>query len=155
MTDLFYLLFVIRHGCINPVPGFRNFPKLHWDGSINASSVFHYNDVILGAMAPEITSPTIVYPNVYSGADQRKRQSSVSLALVRGNHRRPVNSPHRWPVTRKMFPLDDVIMHYDSVSEWCDSFRWDAHTGIREAYGLIIVQGCLVYELIWSTTPSF
>ena len=43
-------------------------------------------------------------------AHQRKYQSSASLAFVRGIHRRPVNSPHKWPVTRKMFPFDDVIM---------------------------------------------
>ena len=47
---------------------------------------------------------------VYSGADQRKHQSSTSLAFVRGIHRWPVNSPHKWPVARKMFPFDDVIM---------------------------------------------
>ena len=41
---------------------------------------------------------------------QRKHQSSASLAFVRGIHRVPVNSPHKWPVTRKMFPFDDVIM---------------------------------------------
>ena len=48
--------------------------------------------------------------SVYSGADQRKHRSSASLAFVRGIHRSPVNSPHKWPVTRKMFPFDDVIM---------------------------------------------
>ena len=47
---------------------------------------------------------------VYSNADHRKHQSSASLAFVRGIHRGPVNSPHKWPVTRKMFPFDDVIM---------------------------------------------
>ena len=41
---------------------------------------------------------------------QRKHQSSTSLAFVRGIHRWPVNSPHKGPVTRKMFPFDDVIM---------------------------------------------
>ena len=70
----------------------------------------HYDDVIMGAMASQITSLTIAYSTVYSGADQRKHQSSVSLAFVRGIHRGPVNSPHKWPVTRKMFPFDDVIM---------------------------------------------
>ena len=45
-----------------------------------------------------------------SGAYQRKHQSSASLAFVRGNHLRPVNSLHKWPVTRKMFPFDDVNM---------------------------------------------
>ena len=54
----------------------------------------------------------IVYSTVYSDADQRKHESSVSLAFVRGIHRGPVNSPHKWPVTRKMFPFDDVIMLY-------------------------------------------
>ena len=64
----------------------------------------------MGAIASQITSLTIVYSTVYSSADQRKRQSSASLAFVRGIHRGPVNSPHKWPVTRKMFPFDDVIM---------------------------------------------
>ena len=56
---------------------------------------FHYNDVIMGAMASQITSRTIVYSTVYSEADQRKHQSSASLAFVRGIHRGPVNSPHK------------------------------------------------------------
>ena len=72
----------------------------------------HYGDVIMGAIASQITSLTIVYSTVYSDADQRKHQSSASLAFVRGIHRGPVNSPHKGPVTRKMFPFDDVIMTY-------------------------------------------
>ena len=71
----------------------------------------HYNDVIMGKIASQITSLAIVYSTVYSDADQRKHQSSASLAFVRGIHRGPVNSPHKWPVTRKMFPFDDVIMN--------------------------------------------
>ena len=70
----------------------------------------HYDDVIMGAMASQITSLTIVYSTVYSDADQRKHQSSASLAFVRRIHRGPVNSPHKWPVTRKMSPFDDVVM---------------------------------------------
>ena len=70
------------------------------------------NDAIMSAMASQITSLTIVYSTVYSGADQIKHQSSASLAFVRGIHRWPVNSPHKWPVTPKKFPLDDVIMCY-------------------------------------------
>ena len=73
-------------------------------------SLLHYCGVIMGAMASQITSLTIVYSTVYSGADQRKHQSSASLAFVRGIHRWLVNSPHKWPVTRKMFPFDNVIM---------------------------------------------
>ena len=63
----------------------------------------------------QITSLAIVYSNVYSGADQRKHQSPTSLAFVTEIHRSPVNSPHKWPVTRKMFPFDDVIMSYKSL----------------------------------------
>ena len=64
----------------------------------------------MNTIASQITSLTIVYSTVYSGADQRKHQSSASLAFVRGSHRGPVNSPHKGPVTRKMFPFNDVIM---------------------------------------------
>ena len=69
--------------------------------------VFHYNDVIMDAIASQITSFTVVYSTVNSGADQRKHQSSASLAFQRRIHRWPVNSPHKWPVTRKMFPFDE------------------------------------------------
>ena len=72
--------------------------------------IVHYNDVIMSTMATQITSLTIVYSSVYSDTDQRKHQSSASLAFVRGIHRWPVNSPHKGPVTRKMFPFDEVIM---------------------------------------------
>ena len=64
----------------------------------------------MGTVASQIISLTIVYTTVYSDADQSKHQSSASLAFEWGIHRGPVNSPHKWPVTRKMFPFDDVIM---------------------------------------------
>ena len=72
--------------------------------------VSHYGDIIMGAIASQITSLTIVYSTVNSDADQRKHQSSASLAFVRGIHWGLMNSPHKWPVTRKMFSFDDVIM---------------------------------------------
>ena len=71
----------------------------------------HFSDVIMGTMASQITSLRIAYSTVYSGANHRKHQSSASLAFVRGIHRWTVNSLHKGPVTRKMFPFDDVIMH--------------------------------------------
>ena len=64
----------------------------------------------MSAMSSQITSLTIGYLVVYLDADQIKHQSSASLAFVRGIHRWPMNSPHKWPVTRKMFPFDDVII---------------------------------------------
>ena len=70
----------------------------------------HYSAVMMSAIASQITSLTTVYSTVSSGVDQRKQRSSVSLAFVRGIHRWPVNSPHKGPVTRKMFLFDDVIM---------------------------------------------
>ena len=70
----------------------------------------HYNDVIMGPMASQIISLTSFYSSIYSGADQRKHQSSASLPFVWGIHRGPANSPHKWPVTWKTFPFDDVFM---------------------------------------------
>ena len=74
------------------------------------SLLIHYDDVIMTMLESQITSLTVVYSIVYSGVHQRKHQSSASLAFVREIHRGPVNFPHKWPVTRKMFPFDDVIM---------------------------------------------
>ena len=78
--------------------------------------VKQYNDVIMDSMTSQITSLTIVYSAVYSGADQRKHQSSASLAFVRWIHRGLVNSPHKWQVTRKMFPFDEDIMSDGAAS---------------------------------------
>ena len=66
----------------------------------------------MSPMASQITSLTIVYSTVYSGADQRKHQSSVSLAFVRGM---TGEFPHKGPVTRKMFPFDDVIIWFTLI----------------------------------------
>ena len=72
----------------------------------------HYSDDIMGAIASQITSLASVYSAVWLGADQIKHQSPASLAFVWGIHRRPVNYPHKGPVTRKMFPFNDVIMSH-------------------------------------------
>ena len=60
--------------------------------------------------------PASVYSTVHSGADQRKHRSSASVAFVRGSPRWPVNFPHKWPVTRKMFSFDDDTMLYELVN---------------------------------------
>ena len=73
----------------------------------------------MSEMASQITEVVIVCSIVGSGADQRKHQSFASLAFVQGIHRWPVNSPHKGPVTRKMFPFDDVIMPVPSVGPSC------------------------------------
>ena len=80
----------------------------------------HYNDVIMTDCVSNhqshncLLNPIRVMTycsTVYSDANQSKHQSSASLAFELGIHRVPLNSPHKWPVTRKMFPFDDVIMH--------------------------------------------
>ena len=119
-------------------------------------SVYHYDDVIMSTITSQITSLMIVYSTVYSGADQSKHQSSASLAFVWGIHRGPVNSPHKWPVTRKMFPFDDVIMisvYHDRLifKKWILCLK-RLFTGIGiskfiENFGLIktVKQICEVY----------
>ena len=81
--------------------------RLRW---LDRNNDTHYCDAIMGANASQITSLTIVFSTMYSDADQRKHQSSASLAFVRGTHRGPVNSPHKGPVALKKFPFGDVIM---------------------------------------------
>ena len=89
-----------------------------WDWSLwhsriqpwHVTCTTHYHDVIMGAIASQITSLASVDSAVKLGIYQRKHQSSASLAFVRGIHRRPVNSPQKGPVPREMFPFDDVIM---------------------------------------------
>ena len=53
-------------------------------------ALYHYCDFKMGAVASQITSLMIVYSTVYSDANKRKHQSSMSLAFVRGIHRGPV-----------------------------------------------------------------
>ena len=109
----------------------------------------HYGDVIMGLIASQITSLTIAYSNVYSDADQRKYQSSVSPAFVRGIHRGPVNSPHKWPVTRKMSPFDDVIMtnHY----LW---HRWRMHAQ-KNSNVYVSWYVCIMLDKPWSLSARW
>ena len=77
--------------------------------------LMHYNDVIMGPMASQINSLTIVFSVVNSYADQRKHQSSASLPFVREF------TGARWiPRTKgqssgKMFPFDDVNMEHNDT----------------------------------------
>ena len=72
----------------------------------------------MSTMASPVTGVSFVYSAVCSGADKRKHQSSASLAFMRWIHRWPVNSPHKWPGTRKMLPFDDVIMPFTEAWGW-------------------------------------
>ena len=116
------------YGCITESKHLLYFPKrisaLIHSNSIGVWGCPRYGDVIMAAIASQITSLTIVYSTVYLDADQRKHQSSASLAFVRGIHRGPVNSPHKWPVTRKIFPFDDVTM---LSSQWLNMSQCLSH----------------------------
>ena len=95
-------------------------------------------------LASQITSLPVVCSIVYSDVNQRKHQSSASLAFVREIHRGPVNFPHKWPVTRKMFPFDDVIMTKPfAVRSWIKNF-------ISQFYVDIITSSCLNLNTFYS-----
>ena len=83
----------------------------HWDECryLGFFLVEHYSGIIMSSIASQITSLVIVHSTVYSGTDQRKHQSSPPLAFVRGIHRWQMNSPHKGPVTRKLFLFDDLL----------------------------------------------
>ena len=68
----------------------------------------HYSDVIMGTTASQITSFTFVLSTVYSGTDERKHQSSASLAFVRGNS----------PVTDE-FPAQMASNMENASIWWC------------------------------------
>ena len=102
--------------------GQGNFTRINSRGLTCPFFHLHYSDVIMNAMASQMTSGTIVYwtvvySAVYSGADQRTHQSSAPRQdFVRAIQWWRGNSPHKWPVTRKMFPFDGVIMRICEVS---------------------------------------
>ena len=82
----------------------------------------HYSDVIMSAMASQITGVSTVCSIVCSGAEQKKHQSSASVGFVRGIHKWPVVGPHKGPETRKMLPFDDVLMHKSILASYITSF---------------------------------
>ena len=138
---------------------FEHFVKspeiIYWD---RLDVCYALNDVILSAMASHITQPHDFYSTVYSSANQRKHQSSASLAFVRGIHRWPVNSPHKGPVTRNMFPFDDVIMVGVVMVDSNLNNEIPAMVKLPGQYGVIsailwsygiILPVCVLFEYCW------
>ena len=68
-------------------------------------TMFYDAMALMSPMVSPTTSLTIVYSSVYLGADQRKYQSSASLAFTRAIYRWPMNSPDKGPVSGKCFHL--------------------------------------------------
>ena len=106
----------------------------------------HYNDVIMGGIASQITSLTIFCSTVYSDTDKRKHQSSALLAFVRGIHRGPMNSPHKWPVRRKRFPFDDVILIWAFF--WTAGMRLVSAGSSRSVLGPILIERLTVFQVM-------
>ena len=77
--------------------------------SLQKKSLDHYTDVIMTTMESQITSLTVVYSTVYSDTDQRKHQSSASLAFVKGIHR------DRW-IPRTKGQLREKCFHLMTTS---------------------------------------
>ena len=96
----------LKHGLCHLIHAFM----LSWYSSGEQFGSERYNDVTMTMMASQITGVSSVCLTVGWGVDQRKHQIPASLAFVRGIHRWTVNSPHKRPVTQKMFPFDDVIL---------------------------------------------
>ena len=94
----------------------RSFFRVSWCGGAWIHRILelltegrHYGDVIMGAIASQMTSLTIVYSTTYFRRSKKASKLRVTGLCV-GNSPVPVNSSHKWPVTRKTFPFDDVIM---------------------------------------------
>ena len=124
------------------------------------NSLWHYNDVIMTTMASQITSLTVVYSIVYPDADQRKHLSSASLAFMWGIHRGPVNSPHKLPVTLKMFPFDDVIMtarcyNVRPTMLWLVLVCLLGTVSCGKFYIIIIILPTYMYKLNINTTGNY
>ena len=86
-------------------PGAGNETKWQYAGITGQCS--HDSDVIMGLKSPA----SRLFTQPFNQAQiKQKHQSSLSPVFLRGIHRWPVNSSHKWPVTRNVFPFDDVIM---------------------------------------------
>ena len=103
------------------VPLWRSdFKLIIQNTSYNSNSrAKHYNDVIMSAMASQITDPDCLLKRLFM---RWSKKTPAPLAFVGGIHRRPVDSPHKGPVMRKMFPFDSVIMTRSHRCQYCAEY---------------------------------
>ena len=72
--------------------------------------------------------------------DQKKTSKLRVTGLCAGNSPGTGEFPHKWPVTRKMFPFDDVIMECVDADEICGEYSQadlaiycvEGTTGVKE-----------------------
>ena len=107
---------------------------------VNAIAKMHYSDVIMGAVASQITSLTIVYSTVYSGTDESKHQSFASLAFVRGIQRDLWIPRTKGQLRGKCFHL----MTSSWASFWMNNswrFVWVNCSGIQTCFNFLYHKG--------------
>ena len=75
----------------------------------------HDSDVLMGAKASRITSLTFFTQAFIQAQINENIKSLRNWPFVRGIHRWPVNFQHKWSVTRKTLPFDDVIMKKGNI----------------------------------------
>ena len=107
-------------------------------GNVRCQSKAHYSDVIMGAMAFQITSLTIVYSIVSSGVDQRKHQSSTVTGLCAGNSPMTGEFPAQMACNAEMFPFGDVIMAPSDALRSIRSFRTSCFWYLYQTIKLLI-----------------
>ena len=111
----------------------------------NFKHCVHDSDVIMITVPSQITGVSIICSTVCLGTDQRKHQSPASLAFVRGIHRSPVDSPHKRPVTRKIFALDGVIMIWHVHRDVVAPLPWRTRLSHAQAHFVIVLNNLLAH----------
>ena len=87
---------------------------------------------------------------------RRRSKKTLKLrvtGLFVGNSPGPVNSPHKGPVTRKMFPFDDVIMPTETHKagpSWDGHIRSSFHIAVTVVLKSINVHGLKSVSLLTS-----
>ena len=78
----------------------------------------------------------------------KKTSNSASLAFARGIQRWPVNSRHKWPVTRKMFPFDDVIMYFFSRVQYHAVDLWNLLSDVIKIFHVANISNVIYVKKI-------
>ena len=101
----------------------------------------HYSDHMMGAMASQITSVSIIYSAVCSGADQRRHRCSASLAFVRGIDRW-IPHTHRGPgpcITNVIATCRKNFSQWESSFLWKLRYHWLKF--LRRVAKTLVIQG--------------
>ena len=112
-------IFILNHGPRFVIP--------YW---VTKPQSVHYSDVIMSMKASQTPASRLFTQPFYFRHRSKKTSKLRVTGLCVGNHRWPVNSPHKRPVTRKIFPFDDVIMGvlqqetHTVTNRWLLNYNW-------------------------------